>query len=59
MGHIGILIEKMNKSLLTIKIILESKSLKTNVLVWYSQMSRGIHNILKFARNGIKEYQKV
>lgn len=59
MGHIGILIEKMNKNLLTIKIILESKSLRKNVLVWYSQMSRGIHNILKFAKNGIKEYQKI
>lgn len=59
MGHIGILAEKIDSKLLTIKIILESKSLRNKVLIWYSQMSKGIYNILKFARCGIKKYQRI
>ena len=59
LGHIGKLVEDMNKKLLTIKIILRSKSLKNNVLVWISQIARGIGKILSYARNGIKEWQKI
>lgn len=59
LGHIGKLVEVMDKKLLTIKIILRSKSLKDKVLVWLSQMAKGIGKILSFAHNGIKEYQKI
>ncbi len=59
MGHLGMLIEDMNKKLLTIKIIERSKSLKRKVLVWLSQISKGIKNILSYAKTGIKEYEKI
>ena len=59
MGHLGMLVEDMNKKLLTIKIIERSKSLKRKVSVWLSQISRGIRNILSYAHTGIKEYQKI
>jgi len=59
MGHLGMLIEDMNKKLLTGKILERSKSLKRKVFVWLSQISRGISEILKYACAGIKEYQKI
>lgn len=59
MGHIGMLIEDINKKLLTIKIIERSKSIKRKVFVWFSQISRGISEILKYAHTGIKKYQKI
>lgn len=59
MGHLGMLIEDMDRKLLTIKIIDRSKSLKKKVLVWLSQISKGISNILSYAKTGIKEYQKI
>lgn len=49
----------MDKKLLTIKIILRSKSLRNNVVIWFRQMTRGIGKILSFAHTGIKEYQKI
>ena len=59
LGHIGKLAEFMDKKLLTIKIILRSKSLRNVVLLWLSQIARGIRKILSYAHNGIKEYQKI
>lgn len=59
MGHLGMLIENMNKKLLTIKILERSKSLKRKVFVWFSQISKGICEILKYAHTGIKKYQKI
>lgn len=59
MGHLGMLIEDMNKKLLTIKILEKSKSIRNKVLVWFNQISRGISEILKYAHTGIKEYQKI
>lgn len=59
MGHLGMLIEDMDKKLLTMKILERSKSLKKKVLVWFSQISKGISEILKYAHTGIKEYQKM
>lgn len=59
LGHIGKLVEKLDKKLLTIKIIERSKSLRNKILVWISQMSRGISEILKYAKVGIKEWQKI
>ena len=59
LGHIGKLIENLDKKLLTIKIIERSKSLRNKILVWISQMSRGISEIFKYAKTGIKEWQKI
>lgn len=59
MGHLGMLIEDMDKKLLTIKILERSKSLKRKVFVWFSQISRGISEILKYAKTGIKEWEKI
>lgn len=33
--------------------------LKRKVYLWLNQISRGIEEILKYARKGIKEYQKI
>ena len=58
MGHLSMLIEDMDKKLLTIKIINRSKSLKNKVLVWFYQVARGIREILSYAKKGIKELEK-
>ena len=59
MGHIGKLVENMDKKLLTIKIIERSQSLRNKVIVWMSQIAKGIKEILKYAHKGIKEWQGI
>ncbi len=59
MGHMAMLIEDMDKKLLTIKILEASKSLKRKVLVWFYQMARGIKEILKNAKTGVKALEKI
>ena len=59
MGHLSMLIEDMDKKLLTIKIINRSKPLRNKVLVWFYQMARGIKEILSYAKKGIKELEKI
>ncbi len=59
LGHISKLVEVIDKKLLTIKIILRSKSLRNKVIIWISQMARGIREILSFAHTGLKKYQKI
>ena len=59
MGHMAMLIEDMDKKLLTLKIIDASKSLKRKVLVWFYQMARGIKEILSNARKGIKALENI
>ena len=59
LGHIAILADKIDESLLTIKIIYASKSLKAKSIVWLSQIARGIKEILTLAHSGIKEWQKI
>ena len=59
LGHIAMIADKINKNLLTIKIIYASKSLKDKSIVWISQISRGIKNILKYAHEGIKGWQDI
>ena len=58
-GHMAMLIEDMDKKLLTIKILEASKSLKRKVLVWFYQMARGIKEILKNARTGVKSLENI
>ena len=57
--HIAILADKIDKNLLTIKIIYASESLKDKAIVRLSQIARGIKNILKYAHKGIKEWQNI
>ena len=59
LGHIAMLADKIDKNLLTIKILYASKSLKEKAIVWLSQIARGIKNILSFAHSGIKEWQDI
>ena len=59
LGHIAIIADKINKNLLTLKIIYASKSLKDKAIVWLSQIARGIKKILSYAHSGIKEWQDI
>ena len=59
LGYIAILADKMDRKLLVIKIIEASKSLRNKVIVWISQMARGIREILKYCHTGIKEWQEI
>lgn len=59
LGYIAILADQMDKKLLTIKILYASKSLKDKAIVWLSQISRGIKEILKLAHTGIKDWQQI
>ena len=59
LGYIAMLADKMDKKLLVIKIIEASKSLRRKIIVWLSQISRGIKEILKYCHTGIKEWQDI
>ena len=59
LGYISILTEKIDKKLLTLKIIYASKSLRNKIIVWISQMARGIKEILSYCHTGIKEWQEI
>lgn len=59
MGYVSMLSEMMDKKLLLIKIIEASKSLRKKVVVWISQITRGIKEILSYCHTGIKEWQKI
>ena len=59
MGYVSMLSEIMDKKLLLIKIIEASKSLRKKVVVWISQITRGIKEILSYCHTGIKEWQKI
>ena len=59
LGHIAILADKINKNLLTIKIIYASKSIREKAVVWLGQIAKGIKNILAYAHEGIKRWQKI
>ena len=59
LGHIAILADKINKNLLTIKIIYASKSIKQKAIVWLGQIAKGIKKILEYAHEGIKSWKKI
>jgi len=59
LGYMAMLSDKIDKKLLVIKIIEASKSLRGKIIVWLSQMARGIKEILKYCHTGIKEWQKI
>lgn len=58
-GLIALLSEKINKREFVNKIIKESKSLRNKVYLWFYQLARGIYNILKLAKTGIREWQSI
>lgn len=58
-GLLAILSEKIKKREFVNKIIKESKSLKDNVYLWFYQLARGIYNILKMARTGIRDWEQI
>ena len=59
LGHIAILADKIDKKLLTIKILYASKSLKNKSIVWLSQIARGIKNILVYAHTVIRDWLEI
>lgn len=58
-GLIALLSEKINRREFVNRIIKESKSLRDKVYLWFYQLARGIYNILKLAKTGIKEWQSI
>ena len=59
LGYMAMLSDKIDKKLLVMKIIESSKSLRNKAIVWLSQISRGIKEILKYCHTGIKEWQEI
>ncbi len=58
-GLIALLSEKINKREFVNRIIKESKSLRAKVYLWFYQLARGIYNILKLAKRGIRQWQSI
>ena len=58
-GFMAILYEKSNNNKFIKIIITESKSLKNKVSLWFYQISRGIAEILKNSRTGIRQWQGI
>ena len=59
LGYMAMLSDKIDRKLLVIKIIEASKSLRGKIIVWLSQMARGIKEILKYCHTGIKGWQEI
>ena len=58
-GLIAILSEKIKRRQFVNKIIKESNSLKGKVYLWFYQLARGMYNILKMARTGIRDWENI
>ena len=58
-GFIALMCEKLEKNMFAQEIIKESHSLKDKVYLWFYQIARGMYNILKKAKVGIKEWQNI
>ena len=58
-GLIALLSEKIGKKEIVNKIIKESKALKNKVYLWFYQLARGIFNILKNAKTGIRDWENI
>lgn len=56
---IAILSDKIGKRKFVQVIINESNQLKGKVYLWFYRFSRGIFNILKMAKSGIKDWQNI
>lgn len=58
-GLIAILSDKIGKRKFVQIIINEANQLKDKIYLWFYRFSRGIFNILKMAKTGIKEWQNI
>ena len=58
-GLVALLSEKIGKREFVNRIIKESKSLKNSVFLCFYQIARGIYNILKMAKNGIRDWEHI
>ncbi|MDF2700813.1 MAG: hypothetical protein K0Q49_2376 [Haloplasmataceae bacterium] len=58
-GFIGLLTEKMDKKLLVIKVLERANVIRTKCIFYYTQMIKGIGNILSHAKTGIKEFLNI
>ena len=58
-GLIAILSDRIEKRKSAQIIIKEANQLKDKVYLWFYRFSRGIFNILRNARTGIKEWEKI
>lgn len=58
-GLVALLSEKIGKREFINRIIKESNSLRNDVYLWLYQIARGMYNILRMARTGIKEWQSI
>lgn len=58
-GLLAILSDKKGKKEIVHKIIKESQALKSKVYLWFYQIARGIFNILKNAKTGIRDWQNI
>ena len=59
MLKLTILIEKLDTNFLSNLILERANALKKKCIVWFSQMSQGICEILKYAHTGIREWNKI
>ena len=59
MTNLAILIEKTEENFLSNLILEHSKSLKEKALVYFGMMSKGLYEILKNAKDGIRRWQKI
>ena len=57
-GHVVLLANKVNESLLAIKMIKRSKSLRADVCVWIYPITMGIKEILAYAHKGIQQFMR-
>ena len=58
-GLIAMLSDKIGRRKFVHTIIKEANQLKNKVYLWFYRFSRGIFNILKMAKAGIKEWQNI
>ena len=58
-GLIALLSKKIKRREFVNRIIKESKSLRDKVYLWFYQLARGIYNILKMAKTGIRVWQEI
>lgn len=58
MFHLTTLIEKLDSNYHSNIIIERAEALKENLIIFFGLMSKGIYNIMKYAKTGIKNYNK-
>ena len=58
-GHVALMANKVDESLLAIKMIERSKSLRADVCVWIYQITRGIKEALAYAQKGIQRFKRI